>query len=100
MRMDDPERRSERSRYDANGLDFAAHLAAGAEQRIGNVASFDRQIDRAGTVLREASVTFWGPLLRYGTGAGCRRARRVAMTIPEPRAVGHWAGHAPASGAG
>ena len=41
--------------YDVNGLDFAeAYLIASAERSgIGVVASFDRSIDRVGTVRRE-----------------------------------------------
>ena len=41
--------------YDINGLDFAeAYLVASAERSgVGIVASFDRQIDRVGTIRRE-----------------------------------------------
>jgi predicted nucleic acid-binding protein len=41
--------------YDINGLDFAeAYLIASAERSgVGVVASFDRQIDRVGTVRRD-----------------------------------------------
>ena len=56
VRVDDPELLSRTVEiYDVNGLDFAeAYLIASAE-RSGNgvVASFDRQIDRVGTVRRE-----------------------------------------------
>lgn len=41
--------------YEVNGLDFAeAYLVASAERSgVGVIASFDRQIDRVGTVRRE-----------------------------------------------
>lgn len=44
--------------YDVNGLHFAdAYLVASAERSgIGVVASFDRQIDRVGTVRRDEPV--------------------------------------------
>lgn len=44
--------------YDVNALDFAeAYLVASAERSgVGIVASFDRQIDRVGTVRRDEPV--------------------------------------------
>lgn len=56
VRVDDPELLQRAVEiYEVNGLDFAdAYLVASAERSgIGLVASFDRQIDRLGTVRRD-----------------------------------------------
>ncbi|MEP7377992.1 MAG: PIN domain-containing protein [Chloroflexota bacterium] len=56
MRVTDPELLQRTVEiYDVNGLDFAeAYLIASAERSgVGVVASFDRQIDRVGTIRRE-----------------------------------------------